>query len=178
VSQSSVDPGFGHWLAGFIDGEGSFAIIGQRRRSGTTDYHAVFRLEVRADDTPIVEEIHRRTGIGTIYRRHRQMQHIRDSPQINWQVANIADQLKLVRLLEDHPLRAKKRADFDIWKEAVRLLSCRSHGASNPIAALRLQHRLKELKRELESQRAYREIKQTALPEPDGNGYEAVALFE
>jgi hypothetical protein len=58
----AIDPGFGHWFAGFVDGEGCFLIT----RVGKS-YRCIFSLHLRGDDRPILEEIHRNLGIGTVW---------------------------------------------------------------------------------------------------------------
>lgn len=108
-----IDDGFGHWLAGFIDGEGCFRI--HKEKSG--GYYAChFTLKVRDDDAPIIREIVERTGIG-----HTKPDLIRNGskPAIIWVVQSKAECLKLIPLLDRYPLRAKKRRDYAVWREAV-----------------------------------------------------------
>jgi hypothetical protein len=107
-----VDDSFGHWLAGFIDGEGCFLISG--KREGRLACAACVKL--RGDDRPILDEIVERTGIGSV--RH-QPNTQRTHPQYAWLVNNKADCLALVALLDRFPLRAKKARDYAIWREGV-----------------------------------------------------------
>lgn len=108
-----VDRNFGHWMAGFIDGEGCFYITRDTRRGV---YRARFSLSVRADDAPILDELRAKTGIGT---RH---EYAGQSGEMvaRWMVQSRADCERLVMLLEKYPLRAKKLRDFKVWSEAVR----------------------------------------------------------
>lgn len=106
-----MDDGFGHWLAGFIDGEGCFVIY-----CGKGNWKCAFTLEVRADEAPILEEIVARTGVGVI--RHNRARK-NSKPQAAWGIQSRADCLALVALLDAHPLRAKKAKDYAIWREAV-----------------------------------------------------------
>jgi hypothetical protein len=62
---TEIDDGFGHWLAGFADGEGSFN-IGHPKRPAAPSYNCSFSIGLRIDDLPILEEIERRTGIGRL----------------------------------------------------------------------------------------------------------------
>lgn len=108
---SDRDDAFGHWLAGFIDGEGSFIIHGAERKQ------CRMCVKLRADDRAILDEIVERTGIGRVTH---QPNNARTNPQYGWLVITKADCQRLVALLERYPLRAKKARDFEIWREAVR----------------------------------------------------------
>lgn len=101
---------FLNWLAGFIDGEGSFQI----KKNGELR----FSLALRHDDVAILEEIARRTGLGKV--AYRQSCLTRTSkPQSRWEIWRRADAVALCDILRKHPLRAKKARDFEIWAEGV-----------------------------------------------------------
>lgn len=107
-----IDDGFGNWLAGFIDGEGSFYIKEQRGNH----WYCGFGLEVRNDDNDIVKEIYRRTGIGTLSLREPRNG---NGAQISWKVQSVSDCLTFAGLLDTYPLRAKKARDYLVWREAL-----------------------------------------------------------
>lgn len=114
-----MDQRFGDWLAGFTDGEGCFSVFGPTKpgsRSRGGDYGCVFRMLMRFDERPILDEIQRRTGLGTV-------SDVRGSevsaPGARWEIHNKADCLALVRLFDCHSLRAKKAQDFALWRIAV-----------------------------------------------------------
>jgi hypothetical protein len=110
-----MDDAFGHWLAGFIDGEGSFNID----RNGPR-FCCMFRLVVRADDEAVIREIADRAGFGQVYYRRRQKAASENEHgAIGWQVRTKADCHALVELLDRFPLRAKKARDYDVWRAAV-----------------------------------------------------------
>lgn len=116
-----MDDGFGYWLSGFIDGEGCFTIA-----KGKGDgYYCRFTLHQRDDDRPIIEEIAHSTGIGRIYA---QKVYQNSKPQVQWHVSTQADCLKLVEILDRYPMRSRKRADYDVWKEAVEFWTSTSGG--------------------------------------------------
>jgi hypothetical protein len=101
--------GFGHWLAGFIDGEGCFVVSRQRGRPR-------FRIQVRDDDRQILEETIARTGIGRLYA----IAAYRTSrSQAAWEVGDKAGAARLCVILDRFPLRAKKRHDYALWREVV-----------------------------------------------------------
>jgi hypothetical protein len=62
---SRMDAAFGNWLAGFIDGEGSFTI--QSARADMPQFYTRFQIRLRADDRPILEEIRAQLGVGALY---------------------------------------------------------------------------------------------------------------
>ncbi|MCA1572778.1 MAG: ribbon-helix-helix protein, CopG family [Chloroflexi bacterium] len=110
------DDAFGHWLAGFIDGEASFK-INQIRRSVT--YRCALTLTLRDDDTDILQEIQRRLGIGSLTHHVNARIAAAANPVVVWSVHNKGDCMALVNLLDRYPLRAKKARDYELWREAV-----------------------------------------------------------
>lgn len=113
---------FGHWLAGFIDGEGCFFISRYERRNGP-GFCPAFLLRLRADDRAILEEIVRTTGIGKLTWERRESgspsTRPNTSPALGWRVVAKADIRALIEILDRHPLRSKKARDYAIWREAV-----------------------------------------------------------
>jgi hypothetical protein len=111
-----ADPEFWAWFAGFVDGEGCFSItvstVGEKRYT-----QPMFQIAVRADERPILEEIRDRLGCGRI--RVHVPGASTSNLQLKFQLTSIADCQRLVEVLRLHPLRAKKRNDFETWAEAV-----------------------------------------------------------
>jgi hypothetical protein len=117
-----MDNSFGHWLAGFVDGEGSFLIT---KFGSSGRVHCSFRIALHYKDAPILREIAERTGLGRITMQKCPSQ---KSAGVQWTVGRKAECLALVELFEKYPLRAKKRRDFEIWARAVRLHNEMSQG--------------------------------------------------
>lgn len=110
----TLDDGFGHWLAGLLDGEGSFTLQKNTSTVGTVLIRPRMKLTLRDDDRSIIEEIYARTGIGILH-----VVKTAGNPQYGWTVSSVPDVVELVALLKRYPLRAKKAADFEVWARAV-----------------------------------------------------------
>jgi hypothetical protein len=112
----NIDPAFGNWLAGFIDGEGCFKIVKGKPRPGSFQWRwcLEFTLALRDDDAAILHEIHQRVGIGHLHLERPR----RGSRQLRWRICSAADRAVLINLLERYPLRAKKRKSYAAWKAA------------------------------------------------------------
>jgi hypothetical protein len=113
---------FGHWFAGFFDGEGSLGIYSDGRT-----YRCTASIQLRADDEPILYEIIERLGMGALYRSPG---HGNTAPQVSWRAERRTHCFRLVELFDAYPLRAKKARDYAIWRQAVFALAARrrEHG--------------------------------------------------
>jgi hypothetical protein len=116
-----VPPDFGHWLAGFIDGEGCFYIVNYKHtREG--GYRMCFCINLRSDDVAILQQCAAVTGLGRLKARaNRDSSRLGTRPGMEWIVGRKTDCRRLVELLDRYPLRAKKARDYAIWREAVLL---------------------------------------------------------
>jgi hypothetical protein len=103
----------GHALAGFLDAEGCFQIR-PNNRGRTWSCH--MSVAVRDDDADLLADLCRVTGLGRISAKRAQAT---SRPQVRWSVASKRECAELVRILREHPLRARKRRDFEIWARAV-----------------------------------------------------------
>jgi hypothetical protein len=112
---------FYYWLSGFIDGEGSFMIIPQNGKA-----HPEACIKVRDDDYEIIRDICKITGIGRVIRVGVYSKFINAKKQIKWTVASTSDCLALIEILDSHPLLAKKRRDYLVWKSFV--IYTKDHG--------------------------------------------------
>lgn len=154
-----VDPAFGHWLAGFIDGEGCFAINCSQSGTAHRRVQIKFVLDLRADDRPIVEEIRARTGIKGSIRHRESYGDGNRRAQVSWHVNARGDLARLVQLLDTYPLRAKKRRDYEIWKRAVHASAGNRKGPGSAARTRQsaIDWQLRRLARELRVTRGYPE---------------------
>jgi hypothetical protein len=111
-----TDPEFWAWFAGFADGEGCFGVI--KSRTGGRDWpQPFFKIAVRADERPILEEIRDRLGCGRV------SVHVpggtTSNLQLKFELTSLSDCERLVEVLTAHPLRAKKRQDFETWSQLI-----------------------------------------------------------
>jgi hypothetical protein len=118
--------GFGHWLSGLVDGEGCFGLAWKPpSRNERPTPRAWFIISLRLDDFPTLRVIQSywRCGTLAVQRKKSTRDHYTRKPSGIFSVQAIGDVANtVVPHFERYPLRAKKAADFAIWKESVRLL--------------------------------------------------------
>lgn len=149
-----IDRDFGNWLAGFTDGEGSFAITRSVRPTATQTYFGcIIALGLRDDDRAILEEIMARTGCGRIYNQKRIEEG--SKPRAVWKVFSRADCMRMVQVFDQFPLRAKKARDFTVWREGVAVWTRTRRGPGTIRGNGIAWEQMAVLKRRLESGRAY-----------------------
>ena len=113
---------FGHWLAGFTDGEGCFYLGLNTGGSGKKYGLAHFTLTLRADEMPILQTIKQRLGCGNIY--FRRISKGERKSAASYAVVRQSDLTGIiVPFFERYSLRAKKARDFAIWKRGVQLIT-------------------------------------------------------
>jgi len=109
----------GDYIAGFVDGEGCFALkfhrdVKYKRKDSPVYFYwdVEFAILLRQDDYGILEKIKSTLGCGHIS--------IAKRGSARYAVNDIIDlSEKIVPFFETHPLYAKKLNDFILWKEAV-----------------------------------------------------------
>ncbi len=149
-----IDDAFGHWLAGLFDGEGCFTITARGRGRGS--FAPSFTLCLREDDSEIVDEIARATGLGRVYHVVHRRPGVRDRFRVEWKVYRKDDVAALARLLDRYPLRSKKARDFLLWREAVRIWYERDrHRGAVGRTSHPVQKKLVDLKTRMEAGRRW-----------------------
>src|SRR3990167_7807184 len=112
----------GDYIAGFVDGEGCFALKFRRdiklNRKNTPVYFywdIEFAIMLREDDKEILESIKETIGCGRISTSKR--------GSVRYSVNHVGDLIdKIVPFFELYPLHAKKLFDFELWREAVEII--------------------------------------------------------
>ena len=147
----------GDWLAGFIDGEGSFNIS---HHGG--NYQPRFGLKLRDDDTAIIKDIQFFIGVGTVRQSKcspptSKYYSPNARPQIRLDVVG-RDNTRIISILDEFPLRSKKLRDYLIWKNAVEIYSQSLFNRWSDINLKKKRNdELSILKLELENTRKYHE---------------------
>ena len=138
-----------HYIAGFIDGEGSFVFFFSPRKDIKSGFETRidFQIELRIDDREILERIKETLGCGVIhvlnYERYKKWM-----PHVKYRISKINDlRNKLIPFLRKYPLHAKKRKNFEIFAEAVEIKWRKEHKTKEGIK------RLKELRKQIEKLR-------------------------
>ena len=116
------------YVAGFIDGEGSFSIVianHKQKRLGL-DARLNFGIELRDDDSEILLKIQKTLGCGRIY--HLTYQKYGWYPHSLFKVSAIGEiRDKLIPFLRKYPLRAKKRLSFELFVQAASIFEHKGH---------------------------------------------------
>lgn len=114
------EPLDGAYVAGFIDGEGSFSVsIGKHKTlSRGLEVRPEFEIELRADDREILERIVVSIGCGRIYdcsyERYGWYPHVKYKVTSTREMEDI-----LFPFLDSNPLQAKKAKSYVLFKEIV-----------------------------------------------------------
>ncbi|MDA2936567.1 LAGLIDADG family homing endonuclease [Patescibacteria group bacterium AH-259-L05] len=120
----------GDYIAGFVDGEGCFALNYSKetrlQRKGTPSYYrwtSYFYIVARYDDREILEQIKDALNCGKIYILNKEG--IREgTATVQYAVQNFNDIFnKIIPFFHKYPLRAKKKYDFELWEKGVKILS-------------------------------------------------------
>ena len=112
---SDIDPEFGHWFAGFTDGESHLELRGATRNPWCVVPR--FTISQRWDDG-ILDVIQAELGIGKIY-TDTYVGTRNARPCRRWYVGDKQGLLFLVKVLDRFPLRGRKAAEFVLWRAAV-----------------------------------------------------------
>lgn len=120
----------GNYIAGFVDGEGCFALkfrrdiqknVGNQKVREYFYWGAEFAIQLRSDDFKILELIKEALDCGSV-------NFLKKSGQVRYSVQNIKDQKeKIVPFFEKYSIRGKKGSDFELWSRGIRILS-KHHG--------------------------------------------------
>ncbi len=110
------------YLAGFADGEGCFNIMGSH---SNTAFTIRFRISLRADDVAILKDFQSELGGNVTYFS---AENTDSKPSYEWVVTRRDEILQLIYYFDLHPLRAKKAAEYDVWREAAFLYYRHSTG--------------------------------------------------
>lgn len=176
---------FGHWLSGFVDGEGSFVLTDKRstvRKDPSCNLRAIFQINMRADEEEIITTIKSYFQCGTISFKPAKGN---ANPMIEFRVDATGDLKNIVVAHFDrYPLRAKKRRDFAIWRKAVALLyeikkrKVQSKGGRSGTCSKWKQPEIAAFLSLHDAIREQRIYNQRHIPVPSGDAYIEPSLFD
>lgn len=117
-----------YYVAGFIDGEGSFSVsIGRHKtlRRGF-EVRPEFEIELRADDQEILERVLITIGCGKIY--DCSYERYGWFPHIKYKITSVKDMRDyLFPLLDRYSLQAKKAETYKFFREIVLMVCNKQH---------------------------------------------------
>lgn len=117
-STSTLDPQF---ITGFSDAESSFFITFIKSTKSPVGYYIqlCFQIGVHKKDRFLLELVKSYLGVGNIL--------IKDKDQIIYQITSIKDLAVIISHFNKYPLCTKKRADFELFQMAFKLISLKEH---------------------------------------------------
>jgi hypothetical protein len=134
-----------HTLAGLLDAESHLGIA---PNNGGASWRCVCAVSLRDDDQEILVGYRDKLGLG----------HLmpvaacgRSRPQVRWSIESKLECQILTEVLDAHPLRGRKRREYEIWREAAILWASKRHGAGPGVRA-----RLAKLAEYIRAERIYR----------------------
>jgi len=111
----------GDFIAGLVEGEGCFAFTLRRDRHLDRKkykeyfyYKAQFAITLRKDDLNLLKQVQEKTGFGHIYMINNMVRYDEQNTDILYK--------KVIPFFRKYPLYGKKKDDFELWSEAVKLL--------------------------------------------------------
>lgn len=141
----------GDYIAGFVDGEGCFALKFRRdvrhdRKNKPVYFYwdIEFAILLRADDKDILEKIKNTLNCGKIS--------ISKRGAVRYSVNNVDELVdKIVPFFDKYSLHAKKKYDFNLWQEALVILErnrqLKIQRPSNQVGFSKVQWSTKDLNR-------------------------------
>ena len=101
-----------HKLAGLLDAECSLAVVPNNRDG----WRCLCQVALRNDDRDTLVKFHTQLGIGHL---SAVAARAGSRPQVQWAIASKTECVVLGALLDAHPFRGRKLAEYEIWREAV-----------------------------------------------------------
>ncbi len=129
-------------IVGFVEGEGCFSVAielytdrkprktghkyRQKKPANGFRVAPTFRINIREDDRPILEEIRKRLGVGEIYIQNKEKyRNCRNTA--HYYVQTFSDLLKVRDFFRQQTFYTKKGKDFELWCKVLDLMEKKQH---------------------------------------------------
>ena len=116
-----------HYIAGFVDGEGSFHVAFQRSADVRIGWQAVpeFHVSQNVSSRYVLEAIRERLGCGIIKANHMGSRHDRTHVLVVRNRQDLA--MKVIPFFDRYPLHTVKKNDFASFKQVVGMMAAGLH---------------------------------------------------
>lgn len=152
------------YVAGFVDGEGSFWVSIYRDDCMRTKIfiRPEFSIELRADDREILERIQATIGCGKIYEC--KYERYGWYPHVKYKVGRFDEVSEvLIPFFEKHPLQAKQAKRFDYFKQIIEKRKKGEHLTKKGIKEIKaIQKKMRALGKKHRSETA--RVRENRLP--------------
>ncbi len=131
------------WLVGFVEGEGCFNVglmlatdrrprkraKKSNRKKPSVGIRLVpsFRITLREDDWPLLEQVKEKLGCGGIYLNKRSPLKPNARDLAHYYVVGTSNLLKVRQFFEMQSFYSKKKRDFELWCQCLDLISQKRH---------------------------------------------------
>lgn len=125
------------WIVGFVDGEGCFSVSIFKNRTTKSGWQVLpeFVVTQGAKSLSALEEMKQYFGCGRLFINRRHDNHREDL--YRYCVRAIKDLREIIiPFFEANPLRTAKKKDFELFKEAIHLMSTNVHFTQNGVEQL------------------------------------------
>jgi hypothetical protein len=145
-----------HYVTGFVDGEGCFAITISKIRFKVAEVRLKFEIELREDDEPILKEIQKTLDCGSIYRLEYE-RYKKWRPHVKFMVGSFRDiKGKVIPFFKKYPPQAKKKYQFDLFCKVAEMMDQKVHLTEEGIEQIRsLREALKMHKDSLDAREGH-----------------------
>ena len=129
-----LDP---HYIVGFVDGEGCFSVTISQKRFRVPEVRLKFEIELREDDEPILKEIQKTLGCGSIYRLEYE-RYKKWRPHVKFMVGSYRDiKARIIPFFKKYPPQAKKRKQFEFFCHVMKMIENEEHKTLEGIEKIR-----------------------------------------
>jgi len=136
------DPIWCGWFSGLVDGEGCFTFSATKNTMNIT---CRLRIKMRDDESSFLQQELGLLRCGCFYRTPARGN---KNPQIEWCISDIGSICHIIiPILDRYPLRLKKQRDYEIWRQAARIILIGGHLNGYRDYVLDLKKQLSEVRK-------------------------------